>query len=178
MPKVAVHDLKIQASAKDLIVGTHGRAIYKVGIAKIQELTPDLLAKKIHLFSLTDRTKSERWGTKSYAWEEANVPSQEIWCYAGIAGTAVVSITNDQNREVYQKQIALTTGLNSIPYSYEISKELADKWNKSDKKIGIKEAENKRYYLPAGKYKVTISKSEGSTMTTFAIKPSKINKSE
>ncbi len=178
MPKVAVHDLKIQASAKDLIVGTHGRAIYKVGIAKIQELTPDLLAKKIHLFSLTDRTKSERWGTKSYAWDEANVPSQEIWCYAGIAGTAVVSITNDQNREVYQKQIALITGLNSIPYSYEISKELADKWNKSDKKIGIKEAENKRYYLPAGKYKVTISKSEGSTMTTFEIKPSKNNKSE
>ena len=178
MPKVAVHDLKIQARAKDLIVGTHGRAIYKVGIAKVQELTTDLLAKKIHLFSLADRTKSERWGKKSYAWEEATTPSQEIWSYASTSGTAVVSISNDQNREVYQKQIALTTGLNSIPYSYEISKELADIWNKSDKKIGIKEAENKRYYLPAGKYKVTISKSEGSTMTTFEIKPSKNNKSE
>jgi photosystem II stability/assembly factor-like uncharacterized protein len=178
MPKVAVHDLKIQPRVKDLIVGTHGRAIYKIGVAKVQELTTTLLTKKIHLFSLQDRTKSERWGKKSYAWEAANAPSQEIWCYAGAAGTAAVSISNDQNREVYQKTIALTKGLNSFPYSYEISKEVADKWNKSDKKIGIKEAENKCYYLPAGKYKVTITTSEATAMETFEIKPAKSNKSE
>lgn len=178
MPKVAVHDVKIQPRAKDLIVGTHGRAIYKVGIAKVQELTSTLLAKKVHLFELTDRTKSERWGKKAYAWEAANAPTQEIAYYASIEGTAVLTITNDQNREVYQKTIALTKGLNSFPYSYVISKEVADKWNKSDKKIGIKAAENNCYYLPVGKYKVTLTAEDASASATFEIKPAKNKKSE
>jgi photosystem II stability/assembly factor-like uncharacterized protein len=178
MPKVAVHDLKIQPRAKDLIVGTHGRAIYKVGIAKVQELTTAVLAKKIHLFSLPDRTKSERWGKKSYAWEEASAPSQDIIYYASEEGTAVLSITNDQNREVYQKTITLSKGMNSLPYSYEITKEVAEKWNKSDKKIGIKEAENKCYYLPVGKYKVTCTLGDAAASSTFEIKLPKSKKLE
>ena len=32
MPHVAVHDLVIQKNAKDLIVGTHGRSLYKINI--------------------------------------------------------------------------------------------------------------------------------------------------
>jgi hypothetical protein len=141
-------------------------------------LTSTLLAKKVHLFALTDRTKSERWGKKAYAWEAANAPSQEIVFYTSIEGTAVLYITNDQNREVYQKTIALTKGLNSFPYSYEISKEVADKWNKSDKKIGIKAAENNCYYLPAGKYKVTLTAEDASASAPFEIKPAKNKKSE
>jgi hypothetical protein len=96
MPKVAIHDLKIQSRVKDLLVGTHGRAIYKVGISKIQELTTAILAKKIHVFSMSDRIKSERWGKKSYAWEEANAPSQEIWFYSNLESTATISISNDK----------------------------------------------------------------------------------
>lgn len=38
MPSVAVHDLVIQKKAKDLIVGTHGRSVYKVSLKQVQEL--------------------------------------------------------------------------------------------------------------------------------------------
>ena len=34
IPNVAIHDLKIQAKAKELIVATHGRSIYKIDISK------------------------------------------------------------------------------------------------------------------------------------------------
>ena len=37
IPKVAVHDLVIQNEAKDLVVGTHGRSIYKTNIAALQQ---------------------------------------------------------------------------------------------------------------------------------------------
>ena len=37
IPKVAVHDLVIQKEAKDLLVGTHGRSIYKTNIAALQQ---------------------------------------------------------------------------------------------------------------------------------------------
>ncbi len=38
MPKVAVHDAVIQSKAKELVVGTHGRSLYKIALSKVQEL--------------------------------------------------------------------------------------------------------------------------------------------
>jgi photosystem II stability/assembly factor-like uncharacterized protein len=38
IPNVAVHDLIIQKKAKDLIVGTHGRSLYKANIALVQQI--------------------------------------------------------------------------------------------------------------------------------------------
>ncbi|MCK5402463.1 MAG: glycosyl hydrolase, partial [Flavobacteriaceae bacterium] len=37
LPKVAVHDLVIQKQANDLVIGTHGRSIYKMNIAALQQ---------------------------------------------------------------------------------------------------------------------------------------------
>ena len=36
LPNVAVHDLVIQPKAKHLILGTHGRSLYKANIAPLQ----------------------------------------------------------------------------------------------------------------------------------------------
>jgi hypothetical protein len=39
MPNVAVHDVVLQKKARDLVVGTHGRSIYKVNVDQIEQLT-------------------------------------------------------------------------------------------------------------------------------------------
>ena len=176
MPKVAVHDLKIQAKAKELIVGTHGRSIYKIDLSKVQELTKEVLAKNIHLFKVNDRTKSDRWGNKSYAWEEAKSPSQEIWYYSNADGMAKITISTETNRVIYQEQIPVKKGLNSFTYTYELAKEVAEKWNKSDKKVGIKPAQNNVYYLPVGKYKLSIKKDDTTATSDFEINAPKKNK--
>lgn len=176
MPKVAVHDLKIQAKAKELIVGTHGRSIYKIDLSKVQELTKEVLAKNIHLFKVNDRTKSDRWGNKSYAWEEAKSPSQEIWFYSNADGMAKINISTETNRLIYQEQISVKKGLNSFTYTYELAKEVAEKWNKSDKKVGIKPAENNVYYIPVGKYKLSITKDDSTATSDFEIIAPKKNK--
>jgi hypothetical protein len=48
--------LVIQTKAKELIIGAHGRSIYKMDISKVQELTKDVLAKNIHLFKVINIT--------------------------------------------------------------------------------------------------------------------------
>lgn len=176
MPKVAVHDLKIQAKAKELIVGTHGRSIYKIDLSKVQELTKEVLAKNIHLYKVNDRTKSDRWGNKSYAWEEAKSPSQEIWYYSNADGMAKITISTETNRLIYQEQISVKKGLNSFTYTYELAKEVVEKWNKSDKKVGIKPAENNAYYAPVGKYKLSITKDDSTATSDFEIIAPKKNK--
>ena len=54
LPNVAVHDLVIQPSAKHLILGTHGRSLYKATIASLQSMTSEIIAKESHIFSISN----------------------------------------------------------------------------------------------------------------------------
>jgi len=49
-PTVPVHDLKIHPRDRDLIAGTHGRSIWIVDIAPLQELTTQVASADVHLF--------------------------------------------------------------------------------------------------------------------------------
>ena len=51
-PAVLVHDLVIHPRDRELVVGTHGRSIYVVDVAPLEELTPNVLASDIHLFDI------------------------------------------------------------------------------------------------------------------------------
>ncbi|MGH7568423.1 MAG: VPS10 domain-containing protein [Gemmatimonadales bacterium] len=50
LPTVPVHDLKIHPRDRELIAGTHGRAIWIVDIAPLQQLTDSVLAATAYLF--------------------------------------------------------------------------------------------------------------------------------
>ena len=62
MPHVAVHDLVIQQEAKHLLVGTHGRSIYKADIAALEALSREDLDESLIVFELSDLQHSSRWG--------------------------------------------------------------------------------------------------------------------
>ncbi len=48
-PRVTVHDLIIHPRDRDLVVGTHGRSIYVLDIAPLEELTAKVRGEAIHL---------------------------------------------------------------------------------------------------------------------------------
>lgn len=50
-----------------------------------------------------------------------------------------------------------------------MQKNVADNWNKKDKNIKLKAAENQKIYLPVGKYKLTISQDKSSESKSFEI---------
>ncbi len=51
LPTVPVHDLKIHPRDRELIAGTHGRSIWIVDIAPLQELTAQIASSDVHLFT-------------------------------------------------------------------------------------------------------------------------------
>ena len=169
MPKVAVHDIVIQTKAKELVVGTHGRSIYKTDISKMQALNDTVLAKPLHLFKIDNLKKSDNWGKKDYAWGKANEPSLDIWFYANGDKEIVLAIENEKKAILFTKTIAAKTGLNKVSYGYSLSKAEAENWRKKDKKIKIEEAENKKYYLPVSKYMVTIQNQLNKETKAFEI---------
>jgi photosystem II stability/assembly factor-like uncharacterized protein len=57
MPTQPVQDLKVHPREADLIVATHGRGVYIADIKALEELTPDVLTKDVHLFSVKPKVR-------------------------------------------------------------------------------------------------------------------------
>jgi hypothetical protein len=55
LPTVPVHDLTVHPRENDLILGTYGRGIFVGDISHLQELTPAVLDRPLHLFAIEPR---------------------------------------------------------------------------------------------------------------------------
>jgi hypothetical protein len=51
LPTVPVYDLQIHPRDRELIAATHGRGFWIVDVAPLQQLTPAIVAKNVHLFA-------------------------------------------------------------------------------------------------------------------------------
>jgi photosystem II stability/assembly factor-like uncharacterized protein len=52
LPTVAVHDLLVHPRDRDLILATHGRGLYVLDVAPLEELTAAVLEEEAHLFDV------------------------------------------------------------------------------------------------------------------------------
>ncbi len=57
MPTQPVHDLVIHPRENDLVVATHGRGIFIADISPLEELTPEVLEKDVHFFSIKSKVR-------------------------------------------------------------------------------------------------------------------------
>ncbi|MCK5650821.1 MAG: hypothetical protein KAJ42_05580, partial [Gemmatimonadetes bacterium] len=67
MPTVPVHDLVIHPRDADLIAGTHGRGAWIAdNITSLQQLTPEVMEKEVHLFGV--RPEVQWLSTYEFSW--------------------------------------------------------------------------------------------------------------
>lgn len=52
LPPVPVHDLVIHPRERELVVGTHGRSIYVMDVAPLEQMTAAVRGSKLHLFDV------------------------------------------------------------------------------------------------------------------------------
>ena len=158
LPRVAVHDLVIQEKAKDLVIGTHGRSIYRVNIAHLQQLTLQIINSPLYVFDLENQMYNQQWGTSWSRWSPAFEPDMTISAYVNEAGKGALKLMDESGQLFYSDELSFHKGLNDIPYDLTISEDLAidsgksKKKNKKKKKTVPQKKANGKYYLPAGKY--------------------------
>ncbi|AKA35066.1 VPS10 domain-containing protein [Flagellimonas lutaonensis] len=156
MPNVAVHDLVIQPEAKHLLVGTHGRSIYKADIANMQKLSSDVMAKDLYVFGVDNIKHSKRWGNSWSSWGKPNTPGLDITFFASKPGTYNAKVLTADGIEVSTAEIAADKGLNILSYDVAFSKEGKKNFLKKNK-MALEEAKNGKTYLPKGTFSVEIS---------------------
>jgi photosystem II stability/assembly factor-like uncharacterized protein len=160
LPNVAVHDLVIQPTAKHLIVGTHGRSLYKANIAQIQEFTKGIKKQdRIAVFEIKDIRKSKNWGRSWSQWRTANTPKVNIPFYANSSKKIRITIYLGAVK-VNTITVAADKGFNEAVFDVSFSEKGKKAFEKGNKNVELKQAKNGIFYLPKGKYTVKIEKTE------------------
>ena len=176
-PDVAVHDLAVQAKAGDLVIGTHGRSMYKVDVSKIQRLNRDVLTAAVYVFDLGKRKFNKNWGKKP-PYEMAKDPEFPVWFYADAAGKATWSVKmKDGGAVLNAGAIDCSKGLNRFVYALDLQESALKKYaeaiqsrQKDAKKTpGPEKADTGKYYLQKGVYTFTLEKDGQSAVQEFAI---------
>ncbi|MEC5167387.1 photosystem II stability/assembly factor-like uncharacterized protein [Flavobacterium sp. PL11] len=173
IPNVAVHDLVIQKKARDLVVGTHGRSIYKVNLEQVQQLNEKITAENLHLFEIKKIKKSSQWGNSWSSWVKTSEPNAEIWFYSNSDSEVLLQVENSAKEIVFSQKVKAVKGLNKQIYDLSISKESANKLKSKDKKLKLEESKNGKYYLPVSSNKVIVQKGKESVTTNLEIVESK-----
>lgn len=156
LPNVAVHDIVIQSGAKHLLLGTHGRSIYKADIAPLQRINPDTKDKPIVFYKIAPIRHSPRWGNSWSQFSEAFEPSTQIRFFSAKSGENTLHITSESGVEVNQLSIKTERGFNYFDYNLEITEKGRKALINANKDLDIPKASNGKYYLPKGIYEITL----------------------
>lgn len=174
MPPVAVHDLKIQPKSNDLLVGTHGRSIYKVNLDALPLLKADsnenamgYQSKKLKMNEVNGFRASSRYGATRFLSDNSPEPSVEITYYSPEAGKTKLEILNSEGKTLQEMTLESDEGLNFYTYNGSVSKSGVRRF---DKKDAPEMGDNGIYYLPAGKYTVKLSGKGGSATKELEVK--------
>lgn len=165
-PSVAIHDLAIQPEANHLLLGTHGRSIYKADIAPLQKMDASKMNQDIALFDIESMRYSGRWGSSFGAWYDTYEPSTSIAFYTNTSEEKTIKIFSENNIELNSIKVTADKGFNYANYDLTVTESSKEAWLKEDAKLEIKKAANGKYYLPKGKYTVQID----SEKTTLEVK--------
>ena len=169
LPPVAVHDLVLQTEAQDLIVGTHGRSIYKVNLKAIQQLSDTVLNQDLKVFEVDKINYSENWGSNWSKWLAAYEPERVVDYYVKKEGALQIQVINEAGIVVFEDTQNAVSGINQWSYKVEASKSGVERWTKKDKKVILKPAKNNKTYLIPGKYQIKLTQGSVSQQTTLEI---------
>lgn len=154
LPKVAVHDLVIQNEAKDLVIGTHGRSIYKTNISALQHYNK-IKGKNIAIFEIPSIRYSPRWGRSWSKWSQPNTPSVKVSYYLKDSKNVNIEIQTQDGTVLNKFNTTATKGFNFFSYNVEVSEKSVKNYFKKNE-IRIEKAQNYKYYLPKGTYYIVI----------------------
>lgn len=176
LPRVAVHDVVVQPKAKHLLIGTHGRSIYKADISNLKEIR-EKLSESLLVFKPEDLRYSERYGRKTNVYTEVLVPKIKFETYSDKNKSATIEVLTSDDAVIISTQMQLPKGLSPQTFDGKVDMDKHENYlkaiGKSDwvKKNGsLKKADDGNYYLIPGKYQIKVSSGDKTSKVDLIIK--------
>jgi hypothetical protein len=124
LPIVPVHDLVIHRRDRELVIGTHGRSVYVVDIAPLEELTAEVIARPAHLFAIrpaaavVPRKSDNPPGGKGFV--AANPPTGAVLFYhlkRDVTGPVRLAVLDKTGKTVATLRGPQTAGLHRLVWN-------------------------------------------------------------
>jgi photosystem II stability/assembly factor-like uncharacterized protein len=158
LPPVAIHDLAIQQEQRDLLVGTHGRSIYKIQLEPVYQSATYLDSGFVFL-KMDPLKYRENWGNLSYEWKET-APRKEVVFYLSERSNITLAITDEKGNLVLEKDINGKKGFNTHSIELKFQENLSNNLKKGD--LG-------KYYPVKGKYTISLNNGSQTLENSFMI---------
>lgn len=125
LPTVPCHDLVVHPRESELILGTHGRGIFVMEIAPLEDLSAEVLAKDFHVFPATDgyrqgRSFSRGWiGARTWTAESlSSSPGFSYYLRADASDPVSLRVLDGAGNAVYTRaRCENTAGLHKVSWS-------------------------------------------------------------
>ena len=150
LQKVATHDLVIQKRAKDLLIGTHGRSIYKMDLSIIYSFLEKRNLKQNHFIIPNDINFSSGWGKRTYNWSEFNSPDKYFNLYSIKDQYLTMKLLDSDKSLIYKMKLNLEEGFQKVDLPLVYPNKKMGKKNK------IKQSDDGKFYLKKGQYEIVI----------------------
>lgn len=160
LPAVAVHDMKIQKRENHLLLGTHGRSIYKTDLTPLQSLQK---GKSVQLFEVASVRNTRRWGNSFSTWQDAFRPSVKVAYFMDYAGKFSLVVKDAGGKELQRVPVSPSKGFGVIDYNLTITEKGKKALEKANGELDIQKAKNGNYYLPKGRYTLVLDGGGGNT---------------
>jgi len=176
MPSVPVHDLTVQPKARHLLVGTHGRSIYKINVENLPELKSGI-DKELIVFGNKGLRHNPSWGAVRNVFTKPVASELEYEVYSKQESTGTLEIWTADKVLVKSVKTDLKRGLATYTLDMKVSKEKESdfiKWSGTTEWVKSNDdpvrADDGFYYLLPGKYKLRLVAGKADSSAELLIK--------
>ncbi len=175
IPHVAVHDLVLHPREPHLLVGTHGRSIYKLDIDHLRSIADMAQAELVILEDSTVKYRSNAGKIRNIYSEPIEFET-EIDYYSPTSQTATLLIQSPKGKVFKKMDVQLEKGLGSIKVALDIASnkvkdvlKYANQDKEKDDKLNLEKSDDGKYYLPVGLYEIVLNSKAKKSIKKLAI---------
>jgi len=156
LPAVPVHDIVIHPRDHHVLIGTHGRSIYKADIKALRSYE-DQKDEEIVLYEISKQRHNANLGRIFASYRDPIESKLQMTVYTKSKGNAQLQVMNEDKKILQSVSLDLPAGYSNQEYDFSVSeKQVKHVKLEEDKKL--EKADNELYYLPPGSYTLQLHK--------------------
>jgi photosystem II stability/assembly factor-like uncharacterized protein len=127
LPNVPVHDLIVHPRERELIAGTHGRSVWVLDVAPVEELTQEVQSSAVHVFDLEAIEYNRGWQRRPAMvyFQPADPRHLDIPFWAAADGPAEWSVVDSDGNTLRTGTMDAVRGVNVLRWDLLLDPDLA-----------------------------------------------------
>ena len=175
IPHVAIHDIVIHPREGEMVIGTHGRSIFKTDVKPLRSLIEaGIDDTQIMVFKASSIRSNPNWGRVFASYSDPYEPELKFMAYSKNGGKATMMIKGEDDLILKQMEIEMSSGISEITYDMSIDDSAVEAYTNilnegSEEEITLKKADTGKYYLKKGSFKIVLSQGEKESTTKLVV---------